>query len=144
MTVCKKKIQDRVSELSKVLDNATDAEIKQSGYDAIRMGLLLDELSVEAVNNKPELLEEFSTLDLTLNNAKIEMYQLLETLKHDLMHVSTRYVVTNSNDLTSPAGYHPDEKVFLQTGIAIHTDSLDNLPNCDQKLYSFEINPPTA
>ena len=144
MTVCKKKIQDRVSELSTVLDNATDAEIKQSGYDAIRMGLLLDELSVEAVNNKPELLEEFSTLDLTLNNAKIEMHQLLETLKHDLMHVSTRYVVTNSNDLTSPAGYHPDEKVFLQTGIAIHTDSLDNLPNCDQKLYSFEINPPTA
>jgi hypothetical protein len=144
MTVCKKKIQDRVSELSKVLDNATDAEIKQSGYDAIRMGLLLDELSVAEVNDKPELLEEFSTLDLTLNNAKIEMYQLLETLKHDLMHVSTRYVVTNSNDLTSPAGYHPDEKVFLQTGIAIHTDSLDNLPNCDQKLYSFEINPPTS
>jgi len=144
MTVCKKKIQDRVSKLSTILDNATDAEIKQSGYDAIRMGLLLDELSVAEVNDKPELLEEFSTLDLTLNNAKIEMYQLLETLKHDLMHVSTRYVVTNSNDLTSPAGYHPDEKVFLQTGIAIHTDSLDNLPNCDQKLYSFEINPPTA
>jgi len=144
MTVCKKKIQDRVSELSTVLDNATDAEIKQSGYDAIRMGLLLDELSVAEVNDKPELLEEFSTLDLTLNNAKIEMHQLLETLKHDLMHVSTRYVVTNSNDLTSPAGYHPDEKIFLQTGIAIHTDSLDNLPNCDQKLYSFEINPPTA
>ena len=144
MTVCKKKIQDRVSKLSTILDNATDAEIKQSGYDAIRMGLLLDELSVAEVNDKPELLEEFSTLDLTLNNAKIEMHQLLETLKHDLMHVSTRYVVTNSNDLTSPAGYHPDEKVFLQTGIAIHTDSLDNLPNCDQKLYSFEINPPTA
>ena len=144
MTVCKKKIQDRVSKLSTILDNATDAEIKQSGYDAIRMGLLLDELSVEAVNNKPELLEEFSTLDLTLNIAKIEMHQLLETLKHDLMHVSTRYVVVNSNDLTSPAGYHPDEKVFLQTGIAIHTDSLDNLPNCDQKLYSFEINPPTS
>ena len=56
MTVCKKKIQDRVSELSTVLDNATDAEIKQSGYDAIRMGLLLDELSVEAVNNIDDLL----------------------------------------------------------------------------------------
>ena len=38
------------------------------------------------------------------------------------MKVETNYLITNEQ-LVSPSGFHPDEKVFIQTQIAIHSDT---------------------
>lgn len=68
---------------------------------------------------------------------QIDSYQ--RTLGLSLMRIETRYVVTNTKELESPAGFHPDTRVFVQTQIAIHTDSLDRLPNSNETLYAHEM-----
>lgn len=57
----------------------------------------------------------------------------------DIMTVTTKYVVTDTKNLVSPAGYHPDTQVYKQTKIAIHTDSLNNLPKSNVPLWAHEM-----
>lgn len=64
---------------------------------------------------------------------------LTETLSMDLMQCNNRYVVTDEKQLQSPSGFHPSDRVFKQTAIAIHTDSLDNLPESNVKLYAHDL-----
>lgn len=66
--------------------------------------------------------------------------RLEESLELDLMHCEKRYVVTDTERLTSPAGFHPDEKVFVQTTIAIHTDNLKRVPASNATLYAHKVN----
>ena len=73
-------------------------------------------------------------------NAVEEITRLEKTLASDLMKVTTRYLVTDAKELVNPAGFAPDEKVYLQTRIAIHTDSLKDLPKSNRQLRAFEIN----
>lgn len=61
------------------------------------------------------------------------------TLTTDLMEGTHKYIVTDTDALISPAGFHPDDKVFVQTAIAIHTDSLDNLPYSNVALFAHTI-----
>ena len=62
--------------------------------------------------------------------------ELLEgSLKVDLVYVSTKYVMTDS-ELLSPAGFYFDERVFVKpsTGVFIMTDKLprhSNIPYYD-------------
>lgn len=72
--------------------------------------------------------------------AQQEMDRYLETINADLMHCEKKYVVTDTKQLVSPSGFHPDTKVFRQTTIAIHTDSLDNLPASNRRLYAHKVN----
>ena len=73
-------------------------------------------------------------------NAVDEIKRLEKTLASDLMKVTTRYLVTDAKELVNPAGFTPDDKVYLQTRIAIHTDSLKDLPSSNRQLRAFEIN----
>ena len=72
-------------------------------------------------------------------NAVEEITRLEKTLASDLMKVTTRYLVTDAKELVNPAGFAPDDKVYLQTRIAIHTDSLKDLPKCNRQLRVFEV-----
>ena len=137
MTPNKSQIKARIEELEVMLADATPEQIAKSKSDSVRLSEILDELKDES-GQKDTLVEEFKTLDLTLNNAFHELKNFKETMAADLMVVSTRY------DLISPAGFHPDEKVYIQSTIAIHTDSLENLPSSNEKLYAFEVNPIAA
>jgi len=70
---------------------------------------------------------------------QIEMLE--ESLKLNLFEVTTRYLITDSKDLISPAGYHSSDHVFVQpTNIAIQSDSLKNLPSCNVDLRAFDMN----
>ena len=73
-------------------------------------------------------------------NAVDEIKRLEKTLASNLMKVTTRYLVTDAKELINPAGFSPDDKVYLQTRIAIHTDSLKDLPSSNRQLRAFEIN----
>jgi hypothetical protein len=139
MTPNKSQIKARIEELEVMLADATPEQIAKSKSDSVRLSEILDELKDES-GQKDTLVEEFKTLDLTLNNAFHELKNFKDTMAADLMVVSTRYVVINNKDLISPAGFHPDEKVYIQSTIAIHTDSLENLPSSNEKLYAFEVN----
>ena len=143
MTPNKSQIKARIEELEVMLADATPEQIAKSKADSVRMSEILDELRDES-GQKDTLVEEFKSLDLTLNNAFHELKNFKDTMAADLMVVSTRYVVINNKDLISPAGFHPDEKVYIQSTIAIHTDSLENLPSSNEKLYAFEVNPIAA
>jgi hypothetical protein len=50
---------------------------------------------------------------------------LIESLDKDLVHFTKPVVVTNAEALLSPAGFHPDEGVFIRPGRYIEVDSLD-------------------
>ena len=157
MTPNKSKIKTRIAELEVILADATPEQIAKSKSDSVRMSKMLDELR-DAKANKDDVLsydemndaitdalvEEFKTLDLTLNNAFHELKNFKDTMAADLMVVHTRYVVINNKELISPAGFDPDEKVYIQSTIAIHTDSLEHMPSSNKKLYAFEVNPIAA
>jgi len=81
---------------------------------------------------------DLSPISTLLNNIN-QVKQYEETLAADLMKIETKYVVTNTTGLTSPAGFHPDEFVFIQTEIAIHTNSLKNIPSSNVQLYAHEM-----
>lgn len=51
--------------------------------------------------------------------------KLVALEKLDLMHCPCKYVVTEKGRLVSPAGLHPSDRIYLQTRIAIHTDSIN-------------------
>ena len=157
MTPNKSQSKARIEELEVMLADAAPEQIAKSKADSVRMSGILDDLRGAKVNKDDvlsydeindaitdTLVEEFKTLDLTLNNAFNELKDFKDTMAADLMVVSTRYVVINNKDLVSPAGFHPDEKVYIQSTIAIHTDSLENLPSSNEKLYAFEVNPIAA
>ena len=65
---------------------------------------------------------------------------LKTTLATPLMQATKRYVITDTDELVSPAGFHPDEKVFVQTRVAIHTDTLTNV-DVGSDLFVYEVNP---
>ena len=72
-------------------------------------------------------------------NQLLEIEMLKESLQLNLIHVTTRYLITDAKGLNSPSGYHPTEHVFVQPNIAIQSDSLDNVPNCNVKLRAFDM-----
>lgn len=77
--------------------------------------------------------------DMALVTKMGKVVALEYTLQVGLMHCPNKYVVTNTKQLESPAGFHPDENVFVQTKIAIHTDSLKGIPSSNVTLYVHEM-----
>jgi len=50
----------------------------------------------------------------------LAMYE--ETLASDLVIIDTDFAITSERSLVSPAGFHPDTRVFVQPKICIHTN----------------------
>ena len=103
---------------------------------ADRMVELMDDIP----NNVDEIRAISDSGDFGLINDTRQLAKYRDTLAADLMQISTRYVVTDTESLESPAGFHPDTNVYLQTTIAIHTDSLNRIPASNRKLYAHEVN----
>lgn len=66
--------------------------------------------------------------------------RLQKTLDTDLMQVRTRYVLTNTERLESPAGFHPDTKVFVKTDVAYCVNRIERKHMATRGLYAHEIN----
>jgi len=135
MNINTQKINDEIKSLK--AQNAdkyyTDAEIKK--YDVIYnewlQGDVLDDIT-------PDYEKAIDIKGYLLNIAMIKMLE--QTLNSDLMACPKRYVITDTKALNSPAGFHPSERIYTQTTIAIHTDSLDiKLPSCNRGLYAHDI-----
>ena len=141
MLVNTSKIQEQVEELKQSISRSPFS-YEEGKAASIKISDMLKGLNE---NSKKEDLpfgkEEFENLNLAqaryIDEITLGNYQ--ETLSADLMTVETKYVVTDEKQLTSPAGFHPDDKVFVQTKIAIHTNTLKNIPASNVELFVHKM-----
>tara|TARA_R110000765_G_scaffold95854_1_gene180468 strand:- start:1093 stop:1494 length:402 start_codon:yes stop_codon:yes gene_type:complete len=133
MLVDTTKIEAKISDL--MMSVAGDTTTYENSKAASNKLAQLDFSEPEAMSQLDILAKESKVYDATS-----QIDGLRKTLKSDLMIVETKFVVTNTKSLTSPAGFHPDEKVFVQTEIAIHTDTLKGLPSSNVELFAHKIN----
>ena len=69
-----------------------------------------------------------------ISNAASSVEMLKVSLASNLVHVPTKYVITDS-DLISPSGFHPDDKVYIKNAVFIMTDSLPGSFSNNLKAY---------
>tara|TARA_R100001443_G_scaffold1663_1_gene5919 strand:+ start:504 stop:911 length:408 start_codon:yes stop_codon:yes gene_type:complete len=97
----------------------------------------------EIMNGPLEVEEKVSTVENTIDMNAITAsndYYLLDNLKEtatlNIQKVKTRYLLTDQDELISPAGFHPEEKVFIQTGQWVQTNVLPKSSN--MKAFDLE------
>lgn len=97
----------------------------------------------EIMNGPLEVEEKVSTVENTIDMNAITAsndYYLLDNLKEtatlNIQKVETRYLLTDQDELISPAGFHPEEKVFIQTGQWVQTNVLPKSSN--MKAFDLE------
>tara|TARA_R110000822_G_scaffold257046_1_gene382714 strand:- start:664 stop:1083 length:420 start_codon:yes stop_codon:yes gene_type:complete len=115
MYVDKSQVIDKIAELmASVKGVATTYDESKTAME--KLGAL-DFSNPDDVAQWQDLAEKARVYNVSSN-----IDALHETMEMDLMKVETDYVLTDSKSLTSPAGFHPDENVFVQATIAIHTN----------------------
>jgi len=145
MMVDTSKIKAKVAELEakvKALPTFTDDEITASRPTWLDLIQQLNSQANWTAAERETWKAAFEKVNpiFQAKNAVDEIKRLEKTLTSDLMKVTTRYLVTDAKELINPAGFSPDDKIYLQTRIAIHTDSLKDLPKSNRQLRAFKIN----
>lgn len=133
-----KHIQDQIDALEIKLADITLEEFDQSRVDRERFHLLFGK-GLQALTEAE--LEEFKNLNTgPIGNLEL-LENLRETLASNLLEVKTKYLVSSCERLRSPAGFHPDTKVFVQPTIAIQVDDIDafEAPSCNVTLYVHNL-----
>ena len=137
-------VTDRISVLDATIAAST-VTLEESAAAATALLAMYDNLLTATEAELAGYRADFERLseDASLHNAVRERENLVATLDLDLMHVATKYVVTDSDSLLSPAGYHPNTRIFVQTKIAIHTanPSDSRIPASHVPLSLHEIRP---
>lgn len=137
--VCKNKIEKRIKEIEAELSGVTTQEIMASHKAAESMRALFKSLADNGTWTEEEK-EEMRNLDTNLSNLSREHEMLCVTMNQSLMIAFTKYIVTDEDRLVSPAGYHPDEKVFVQTKLAIHVNDPRDIPaHIDRTVYIHQV-----
>jgi hypothetical protein len=138
MTVCKQKIENRIAELEAELANCTPEQIEASRKDRDRWHEILNTAVLDRELTEEEK-AEFRALDTKTATLQDELDNFRVTRDTPLMKATTKFILTNTKQLVSPAGFHPDEKVFVQTEIAVHYN--DRLPyvSYDGPLYVHQV-----
>ena len=97
----------------------------------------------EIMNGPLEVEEKVSTVENTIDMNAITAsndYYLLDNLKEtatlNIQKVETRYLLTDQDELISPAGFPPEEMVFIQTGQWVQTNVLPKSSN--MKAFDLE------
>jgi len=85
--------------------------------------------------------EEYKNLDVTLSNMRHTIINYRKTVAADLVYIDTRFVICDTNELQSPAGFHPDTRVYIQPTICIMTnDPKERGPrHCNRTLYKYDL-----
>jgi len=133
---------ETMNRLSKAITelNAASVEAKMSLATAFDIDLAAPCISdIKAWANYYKDVENNASIAITNASEKVE--GLLKTSNLNLMFCPKNYVVTTKGTkLLSPSGYHPTDRVYIQTEIAIHTDSInDAFPDCGKPLVSFNV-----
>ena len=142
MNVCKKKIENRIKELEAKLADVSQEQIEASQRDILRWQEMLDDLLNRELTEeeKAEIKKEWEKMDRETAVLYSELQNFRETLETPLMKAFTKFIMSDQPTLISPAGYHPDEKVFVQTKIAVHFNDRQPYVVHDGPLYIHEVN----
>jgi len=108
----------------------------------LRWQELLDDLLNRELTEeeKAEIKKEWEQMDRETAVLYGELQNFRETLETPLMKAFTKFIMSDQPTLISPAGYHPDEKVFVQTKIAVHFNDRTPYVAHDGPLYIHEVN----
>ena len=127
-------VQEKIEALTAKLD-ALNVSRKAADQESAKLR--------EIMNGPLEVEEKVSTVENTIDMNAITAsndYYLLDNLKEtatlNIQKVETRYLLTDQDELISPAGFHPDEKVFIQTGQWVQTNMLPKSSN--MKAFDLE------
>ena len=127
-------VQEKIEALTAKLD-ALNVSRKAADQESAKLR--------EIMNGPLEVEEQLSLVEKTIDiNAVTAFndYELLDSLKEtatlNIQKVETRYLLTDQDELISPAGFHPDEKVFIQTGQWVQTNVLPKSSN--MKAFDLE------
>ena len=127
-------VQEKIEALTAKLD-ALNVSRKAADQESAKLR--------EIMNGPLEVEEQLSLVEKTIDiNAVTAFndYELLDSLKEtatlNIQKVETRYLLTDKDELISPAGFHPDEKVFIQTGQWVQTNMLPKSSN--MKAFDLE------
>lgn len=135
----KEQLAKKIEELKATLAAATPEQIEKSERDAKRQAELLDVIFKDDYEWTDDVREEMRGFDLGLHAAKEKLHDYEETMKQNLVKIETRYVIC-SGDLISPAGFHPDEKVFIQPAVCIQTNDRNaKAPSCNLELKIYDL-----
>lgn len=142
MNVCKKKIENRIKELEEKLSGVSQEQIEASQRDVLRWQELLDDVLNRELTEeeKAEIKKEWEQMDRETAMLYGELQNFRETLETPLMKAFTKFIMSDQPTLISPAGYHPDEKVYVQTKIAVHFNDRTPYVVHDGPLYIHEVN----
>lgn len=142
MNVCKKKIENRIKELEEKLSGVSEKQIEASQRDVLRWQELLEVLVNRETTEeeKEEIKKEWEQMDCETAVLYGELQNFRETLETPLMKAFTKFIMSDQPTLISPAGYHPDEKVYVQTKIAVHFNDRTPYVVHDGPLYIHEVN----
>ena len=127
-------VQEKIETLTAKLD-ALDVSREAADQESAKLR--------EIMNGPLEVEEKVSTVENTIDMNAITAsndYYLLDNLKEtatlNIQKVETRYLLTDQDELISPAGFHPEEKVFIQTGQWVQTNVLPKSSN--MKAFDLE------
>ena len=126
----KEALQTQISEQQAVIDagSITVAEAEAA------TGKINDAIEIEDVESLKSIFESIPDDAAAISNAASSVEMLKVSLAQNLVHVTTKYIITDS-DLVSPSGFHPDDKVFVRNAIFIMTDSLPSSLSDNLKAY---------
>jgi len=135
MDVNKDKIRILIMETEEAIANSPyTLEESLDAQNRMREWIKTDDQEVSEVQKKIDM---FASAKAT-NTAFLERLQ--STLEAELMKVDTKYVITDTKALISPAGYGASDRVFVQTNVAIHTDDINaDVPSCNVPLYRHTL-----
>lgn len=78
-------------------------------------------------------------LALDIYHSYVVIDNLNETLASDLVHVPTRYLVTDDDSLQSPAGANLSDRIFKAGQINLCVDDLASVPRSNVELKAYDI-----
>lgn len=135
----KKPLIKKIEALKIKIDKFTcTVEESQIDYDKINDIFKRAYKSVKTINEK-EIEFMRGENNSGLISAMVELASYRETLAADLIHITTDYAIV-SKALTSPAGFHPSERIFLQPTICIQTNNRNQkAPACNLPLYLSDL-----
>jgi len=147
----KKELQNKINKLQSKVDASNEK------YTAVEINThcdLVEKLFSEMMDNTLDDVDRKASAKLWRDSGETtigedlagyrnqlhQIEMLEESLNLDLIHVTTRYLITDAKELISPAGYHYSDNVIVQpTNIAIQSNSIKNVPSCNVDLRAFDM-----
>ena len=134
----KEKLKAEIKEIKKDLKPLTpEIQKKYDEYTDILKNLIELKEAGKLKPLDPETIKAHTgAAKIVHAHEKIKAFK--ETLNLDLVKAEKRYLITDVKQMISPAGSHYEELIFIAGKIAIHADTLENVPSSNVPLYTFD------